>query len=293
VESAAHLRMAEWRAAMIFRAVLVFVMCAVSARAASMQISTGAYSSGKAYVSCVIDGVKERCFLDTGSAMTLVANSKRFSAYTNVGNFRFESASGIPEQTQTILIGSIQIDGVELRDKKVGRTSFRGAENTLGIDVVGRQPFSVNFNPQGVLKLNAERPDLPLTTLQVSRQGLLSIPMEIGAVEAHALWDTGVALTTIDQNFISAHPENFKAMKNYMNGVDGAGKSILVQVFRAKKLKIADRTFKDVRVVGVDLTMLRQGVNKDIQAVIGFNLIRKANWFFDPKNRLWSCDTKL
>lgn len=278
---------------MIFRAVLLLFICGVTARASSMQVSSGAYSSGKAYVSCVIDGVKERCFLDIGSAMTLVANSKRFSAYTNVGNLRFESASGIPEQTETIQVGSIQIDNLQIREKKVGRTSFRGAESTLGIDIVGRQPFSVNFNPQAVLKLGADRPELPLTTLQVSPQGLLSVPVGLGGVEAHALWDTGVALTTIDQNFISAHPENFKPTKNYMNGVDGAGKSILVQVFRAKKLRIADRTFKDVRVVAVDLTMLREGVNKDIQAVVGFNLIRKANWFFDPKNQLWNCDTRL
>jgi hypothetical protein len=278
---------------MICRTLLLFVLCAVSARAASLQISSGAYTSGKAYVSCLIEGVKERCFLDTGSAMTLVANSKRFSAYTNVGNFRFESASGIPQETDTIQLGSIQIDNVQIRDKKVGRTSFRGAENTLGIDIVGRQPFRVNFNPQAVLQLNAHRPELPLTTLQVSQHGLLSIPMDVSGVEAHALWDTGMALTAIDQNFIITHAENFKPTKNYMNGVDGAGKSILVQVFRAKKLKIADHIFKDVRVVAVDLALLREGVHKDIQAVVGFNLIRKANWFFDPKNRLWSCDTTL
>lgn len=278
---------------MILRAVLVLLMCGVMARAASLQVSSGAYSSGKAYVSCVIDGVKERCFLDTGSAMTLVANSKRFSAYTNIGNFRFESASGIPQQTETIQIGSIQIDDVQIWDRKVGRIHFRGAENSLGIDIIGRQPFSVNFNPQALLKLNTQRPKLPLTTLQVSPHGLLSIPVELDSVEAHAMWDTGAALTTVDQNFILAHPENFKATKNYMNGIDGAGKSFLVQVFRARKLKIADHTFKDVRVVAADLGILREGVHKDIQAVIGFNTIRKANWFFDPKNRLWSCDTTL
>src|SRR5204863_9735129 len=131
-------------------------------------------------VSCAIDGAKERGFLDTGSAMTLVANSKRFSAYTNLGNFRFESASRIPQQTATIQVGSIRIDDVEFTNKKVGRSDFRGAENTLGIDVVGRQAFAVSFNPRAVLKLNAERPELPLTTLQVSPHGLLSIPVELG-----------------------------------------------------------------------------------------------------------------
>jgi hypothetical protein len=158
--------------------------------------------------------------------------------------------------------------------------------------VIGQQPFAVNFNPNATLKLNAARPKLPLTTLNVSQQGLLSVPIEIGGAPAHALWDTGVALTTVDESFIEAHPENFKATDKYMNGVDGAGKSILVQVFRARELKIANEKFKDVRVVGLDLAMLREGVNKNIQAVVGFNLIRKANWFFDPKSRLWNCDAK-
>jgi hypothetical protein len=162
----------------------------------------------------------------------------------------------------------------------------------LGIDIIGRQPFAINFHPKAVLKLNASRPELPLTTLQVSQHGVISIPIALDAFDVHALWDTGGSLTSVEQNFIEAHPENFKPTKNYVNGVDGAGKSMLAQIFRAKKITIADHVFKDVRVVAVDLTTLRSGVHRDIQAVVGFDLIRKANWFFDPKNRLWNCDTK-
>jgi len=275
---------------MILRALLFSLALAICTPAATLQVSSGAYSSGKAYVSCVFDGTKERCFLDTGSAMTLVVNSKRFSAYTNLGKMRFASAAGIVQQTDTIKIDSINIDNFAFANVKIGRLHFRGAENTLGIDIVGRQPFAVNYQPYTVLQLNAPRPALPLTTLQVSPQGLLSIPVALGGVQAYALWDTGVALTTVDENFIAAHPENFKPTKKYMNGVDGAGKNLLVQIFRAKKITVDDRTFEDVRVVAVDLSLLRANVNKDIQAVVGFNLIRKANWFFDPKNRLWNCD---
>jgi hypothetical protein len=274
------------------RTIFLFLFCSISIGAASLQIASGAYSSGKTYVTCLVDGQKERCFLDTGSAMTLVANSKRFAAYTNLGNFRFASASGIAQETETIQIGLIQIDDLQFANVKVGRVKFRGSENTLGIDIVGRQPFAVNFHPKTALKFNANRPALPSTTLHVSQHGLLSIPITLDAAAAHALWDTGVSLTTVDQKFIEAHPENFKPTKNYVNGVDGAGKSLLAQIFRAKKITIGGHTFKDLRVVAVDLAMLRNAVHKEIQVVVGFNLIRKANWFFDPKNRLWNCDTK-
>jgi hypothetical protein len=274
---------------MIARFFALVLLVGVSTRGAALQIVPGAFSSGKAYFACTFDGAKERCLLDTGSAMTLVTDTKFFASYTNLGAFRFKSAAGIAQQTETIQIGSIQIDDVTFSNVKIGRAKFRGAEKTLGIDFLGRQPFAVSFQPQNVLVLNASRPKLPQTTLAVSPQGLLSIPIGVSGVQIHALWDTGVALTTVDKGFMEEHPENFRPTKNYVNGVDGAGKSMLLQVFRARKITIADRNFENVHVVAVDLSLLREA-NKDIQAVVGFNLIRKANWFFDAKNRLWKCE---
>jgi predicted aspartyl protease len=260
-----------------------------TARAAALQIAPGAYTSGKVYVTCLFDGVKEKCLLDTGSAMTLLADSKRFGNYTNLGVFRFKSASGIPQETETIQIGSIQIDDVAFTSVKIGRATFQNAENTLGMDLIARQPFVLNFKSKPTLQLGAPRPHLPLTTLNVFSQGLPSIPISLNGSEVHALWDTGAALTVIDQDFIARRREDFKPTRNYMNGVDGAGHNLLLQMFRAKKITIGDATFEDVRVVAADLSVLREA-NPDIHAVVGFNLIRKANWFFDAKNRLWKCE---
>lgn len=275
---------------MIGHAVALLALCfAVNARAAALHIVPGPYSSGKAYVRCVIDGATERFFLDTGSQMTLVS-SKRFGAYTNLGVTSFKSASGVAQNVETIRIAEIQIDDAAFSDVMIGRANFRGTENTLGIDVVGKQPFALKFGEKGALVLNAARPELPLTTLGVSPQGLLTIPVGLGVqAETRALWDTGVSVTSVDQNFIEANPENFKATKNFVRGVDGAGKPMLLQIYRARKIIIGEQTFEDVRVVAIDLSVLRQNVSKDIQAIAGFNLIRKADWFFDRKNRLWKC----
>jgi hypothetical protein len=278
---------------MIFRIVLLLLTCCIAANveAAALQIVPGAYSSGKPYVRCAIDGVATRCFVDTGSGMTLVANSKRFAAYTNAGVTSFKSASGIAQRAETIRVGGIQIDDVTFQDVKIGRVNFRGAENTLGIDLLGRQPFAFRFGEKNALILNAARPELPLTTLGVSAQGLLTIPIGVtSAGEVRALWDTGVAVTSVDQSFIQANPENFTATKNHARGVDGAGNAMLLPMYRAKKIVIGEQIFEDVRVIAVDLSVLREGVSKDIQAIVGFNVIRKAEWFFDRKSRLWKCE---
>ena len=257
-------------------------------RAATLQIVSGAFSTGKSYLTCTIDGVKERCFVDTGSALTIVPNSKRFAGYTNMGAFHFKSAADIAQQIDTIRIASIQIDEIAFPNVKVGRANFRAVEKTIGNDILGQQPFAMRFRSRPALELNAERPASATATLDVSRQGLFAIPIEIGGSGMRALWDTGESITSVDQAFITAHREDFKAVNKYSKGFDGAGKPMLLEVFRAKKIAIAGHTFEDVYVVAADLSMLRDNLSKEIQAVVGFNLIRKGNWFFDAKNRLWS-----
>lgn len=277
--------------AMIVHFVLLFALCTViNVGAAALQVVPGAYSSGKPYVRCAIDGVSTRCFLDTGSAMTLVANSKRFAAYTNAGATSFKSASGVAQRTETIRVSGIQIDDLVFQNVTIGRVNFRGAENTLGIDLVGRQPFVLKFREKDVMILNSARPALPWTTLGVSAQGLLTIPVGVGDNVVRALWDTGVAVTSVDQSFVEGNPQDFVPTKNNVRGVDGAGKAMLLQIYRAKKLAIGDEIFEDVRVVAVDLSVLRESVSKDIQAIVGFNVIGKADWFFDRKSRLWKCE---
>ena len=98
----------------------------------------------------------------------------------------------------------------------------------------------------------------------------------------------GSSVTAIDQAFVKAHAEDFKPTNDFMQGTDGAGHTLLVKVFRAKKITIGPRTFRNARVVAVDLSLLRKNISPEIHAVIGFNLIRKADWFFDPENKAWS-----
>jgi len=256
---------------------------------ATLRVLPGPFASGKAFLSCTFDGVQQSCFLDTGSVMTLLADPDRFSRYPKLGTFRFKSASGIPKEVETIQIHTVVIDKVEFSDTKVGRFQpDRVADSTIGIDLVGRQPFSVSFRRSPSLHLNPTPPRELSAELQVDKHRLLSLPIAFDATETRAMWDTGSSVTAIDQEFIKAHPEVFKPTKEFMKGTDGAGDTLLVKVFRAKKITIGPRSFRNVRVVAVDLSLLREKISPELHAVIGFNLIRKADWFFDPENKAWS-----
>jgi hypothetical protein len=273
---------------MHLRTVIAILFGCSSVAAAPLQTTSEAYGSGAAYVTCVVDGKSERCFLDTGSPLTIFTNSDRFARYSNLGAFRFKSAAAVAQQIETIQIGSIELDAVVFPRVKVGRATFNGAVNTIGIDLLREQPFAIRFKPKPALELNAGPTEQPLKNLAVSNQGLFAIPIALGGNEVRALWDTGVSITSVDEAYIAAHPENFRATDKGGSGLDGAGKPLLLQVYRARKIVISGHAFEDIRVVATDLSVLRENWNKDIQAVIGFNLIRRGNWYFDANNRFWN-----
>jgi hypothetical protein len=200
---------------------------AVAAEAATLRIVPGPSRSGKAFVSCTFDGIKTSCFLDTGSAMTLLA-APAFAHYPNLGNFKFQSASAIAQQAETILIRSAAVDRVHFSNLKLGRVPREeGLETTLGIDLIGRQPFAVHFVQNPSLHLNPKPPRAILPGLEVNAQRLLALPIRFGAVPVQAVWDTGAGITAVDEAFVQAHPADFTPSGREMAGTDGTGHSLL------------------------------------------------------------------
>jgi hypothetical protein len=264
-------------------------LLSIAAEAATLRVLPGPFRSGKAFVTCTFNGVKESCFLDTGSAMSLLADSDQFSDYPRLGTFKFKSASGIAEEVATIRIETANIDRVEFCNIEVGRVESKdGIESTVGVDLIGRQAFAVNFHDSPSLHLNARPPRQLLPGLKMEAHRLLSLPIAFGATGTRAMWDTGASVTAVDEGFVKAHAEDFKPTGDFMKGTDGAGRALLLQIFRAKKITLGPRTFRNVKVVVLDLALLREKVSPEMHAVIGFNVIRRTDWFFDPQQKTWS-----
>ena len=268
---------------------LLSLLFSAAASAAVLEVQPGPFRSGRAYLPCNFDGVKETCFLDTGSAITVLANSEQFSAYPNSGGFRFKSASGIAEELETIQIRIAAVDRVIFSNIKIGRAKEdHSLESALGIDLLRRQPFSINFHDSPALFLNPKPPRQLLSGLEANAHGLLSLPLAFGTNLTRAMLDTGASLTAVDAAFVKAHPEDFKSSGDLMKGTDGFGHEIQVHLFRARKIHIGARTFRNVKIVALDLSMLGRDANSQVHAVIGFNLIRRTDWYFDTQRRLWS-----
>jgi hypothetical protein len=269
-------------------------------QAAELRIAPGSFRSGKAYLSCTFDGVKETCLLDTGSAMTLLTNTARWSSYPNLGEFHFKSAASVSETAETIQIRTAIIDQVEFSNIKIGRLpevpevpeapEREAIANSIGMDLLARQPFSMQFLQSPGLHLKPKAPRRILPELGVNRYNLLSLPISLNGSQMGALWDTGFGVTAVDLSFVQAHPEDFRSSRDFMRGTDGTGHELVLKSFRAKKITIGSRSFRNVKIVAVDLSLLRENLDPNVHAVIGFNIIRRADWFFDPAKKVWSIE---
>jgi hypothetical protein len=172
---------------------------------------------------------------------------------------------------------------------RIGRITSGGAESTLGLDLLGRMPFSLNFGANPKLRLEPERrTGRELRELRVLKSGLLAVPVSMGGYGTFAVWDTGASVTAVDVRFVRAHPENFQRLPESVEGVDGTGEKLKLELYRARELSVGGRRFQGVHVVVLDLSPLRDSVAATVQAVLGFNVIRKADWYFDVRGRRWS-----
>lgn len=258
-------------------------------RASPLRIVPGELQSGRIYVPCLFDGVAQSCVLDTGSVLSLVTGGRPFDKYPAKGKLSYKGASGLPKQSDQIIVRRLELDGVAFPDVKLARANAGDHfETTIGMNLLGNKAFALSFGAKPSLKLDAKPPEGPLSKLKVYKSGLLSVPVTVGEEPVSALWDTGAELSAVDQKYATAHPRDFSFVKEVTNGVDGTHRPIKMRLYKVRALRIGGRAFQNVKVVAINFSSLREGADQEARMVVGFNLVRKASWFFDVPNRLWS-----
>ena len=222
-------------------------------------MTPGPFGSGKAYVRCQFDGVERSCFVDTGSVMSLLAPSNAFLKRPTSGSFKFKSASGVVHEAEVLEIEAVRLDGINMGSVRLGRLARVGSENVLGMDILGRSAFRMVFRTAPKLELRAHPKGGVLRPLEVSTQGLMAIPVSFGGNEALGVWDTGASVTAVDTEFVRRNPGVFKRQRTGVEGVDGTGEVVELELYRANELMIGNRRFKNLYAVALDLGALRAG----------------------------------
>ncbi|MGE3610364.1 MAG: hypothetical protein AB7I27_12310 [Bacteriovoracaceae bacterium] len=271
--------------------ILVILVSVQFVKAAQLNVVRGEYDSGKLYVPCTFDNFSDTCFIDTGATFSSVANMEQFGVYPIAGKIRFMSASGTPKDADEITIKTLSIDNFVINFIKVARLDPEdGFENLVGINTISARPFSFLFDPVSTLNLGIAMPLNSQIGVEQYENGIFSIPVQVGGTQTRGLWDTGAGLTSIDINYIISNPDEFIFVQDISNGVDGTGKPVVMKLYKVKNLVIDKHVFLNEYVLGISFDVIREHVDKNISVIIGFNLITKANWYFDLQEKLWAIE---
>jgi hypothetical protein len=265
----------------------LLLACALPLHAASLKLARGPHGSGRAHVMATFDGHRQLCVIDSGSVLTIVADEK-FASYPSLGSFRFQSASGIAAAGDKIRIGSIRLDRRAFTNVLVARVEQGDKlRSTIGLNLLALQPFSLLFRDEASLHLGRKAIEGTPGPIKPYASGMSTIPVRLGGANRMAVWDTGAELTAVDREFVAANPGLFAAGRAIGNVVDGNDQAVAAQLWTMKELTIGRRVFRNVRVVAVDFATIHQGTAPDVHLVIGFNVIRTADWYFDHPGRRW------
>ena len=236
------------------------------------------------------------CLLDAGSqsSMYFPLRGDPLNYYPAVGTVTSGSLAGVGSGRNDVIdVTDFQAAGNALGDVKVirGGTEYTalmsaGVTGLVGIDALLRKSFRLSFS-DSTLGFGEEFPKKwheNEFVLNGARQ--ISISGKLSDLPIQGVWDTGASGTVVDQGLIDAHPDLFDVVEE-TDIQDGVGVTIHAKIYQAHDLVIGTLHFKNLKVTGVDLTAVNSHLDVKMQVLYGYNLISKADWYFDPVKKVW------
>ncbi|MHB1594843.1 MAG: hypothetical protein ACYCO9_09950 [Streptosporangiaceae bacterium] len=105
-------------------------------------------------------------------------------------------------------------------------------------------------------------------------------------VTARACWDTGAGATVVDHAFWLSHPELFEQVGTSTDANGDRAETPLLLLMAGPV--IGHRTFERHKAVAVDLTGVNATLEDPMDLILGYPLIRQADWLFDFPARRWA-----
>ena len=240
-----------------------------------------------------VGGRPYRFLLDTGAAKSAILSDDYTAAFAAVER-RTSSGVFASGSDDVILAPSIALGPIVRRDFPVTRL----AENTphrrnlIGMDLL--KDFSCHFLfDQNRVEIDADdAPDASYHDLALDSRFHPYVPLRFGAVTASAVWDTGAGITVADMGFIARNPALFQAA-GQSQGTDSTGTSVATPMFTMRGATVGEGALAPLRVAGVDLSGVNAAIETPMDIIIGYNLMRAANWLMDFPRRRWAISKRL
>jgi predicted aspartyl protease len=244
--------------------------------------------AAEVYVDGHLDGRPYRFLLDTGAAKSSVVLDDYTATFESVGQSR---SSGVfaPVSDDLITISNIEVGPISRRNITLTRApATSGKTNLIGMDLLKDFCLHFRFDEQRVV---VETGDM-LESADVFEPLFLDtkfhpyIAVQLGDVQAKAVWGTGASLTIADTNFIKSHPAFF-VEAGRSTGTDSGRTQVETPMFVMSGVIIGQHSFPPHKVAGVDLSRVNATLDMPMNLILGYSTWRRANWLFDFPGKRW------
>ncbi|MHB2025515.1 MAG: pepsin/retropepsin-like aspartic protease family protein [Elusimicrobiota bacterium] len=253
---------------------------------------------GTMEIPCVLAGTSGSCFLDTGAGVNLIEDAAFSRGFETRYLEKIKGASGGFEIAPAVRVPSVRIGNFSFGPRTFIRLS---GKNRCGSDfpnqsqaIVGMSllsaasPFRLSFGKNPTLTLGDPLPNAAAANpLRIATENRILIPVTIATEGLTALFDTGYALSAVDQDYIKSNPDIF-ALIGGAQSVDATCAASSGKIYKLKSVVIGGREFHDVRVLAGDFGPLRGELGANVRMVVGYNLITRMDWTIDAKRGTWS-----
>lgn len=244
--------------------------------------------TGRIMMDCAFDGQASSCRLDTGAGdKVLVPDASIFSAYKPVDAGDNENDLGIDRPVDVIHIDHLAMGGTDfgrIDAKRSKGTPGAPAGPLVGAQVVARRGFVLRFSEPASLTVDGPAPQgSTYALLPFDKDKHLLMKASIGGGAMKALFDTGAGITEIDRGYVAAHPKDF----SLMGTMRIAGRPD-AEVYEAASLSLGGLRFDKVAVLAADFSFFKKKTGRDdLRLLLGYNVITRADWYFDLARRRW------
>lgn len=237
-----------------------------------------------------VNGVARLFHLDTGASNSSIESDEQTGAFKATGERSFASATGVEVKCDTISVNSFEFADLDRRKFSFLRCPGSAIinPNTLGVDALDRKAWALRFSKFQLSKLvQIPKSEFILPILRGPQRQIL-LPITIAGFTEHAVFDTGANLTSIDSDFVDAHPEAFKQLNEDASVIkDGANQNLSVHYFKVADLMVGPLHYKNQIVTSFKFP---KAMKKAIGArmIIGSNTMVQTDWLMDLKKNNWT-----
>lgn len=232
-----------------------------------------------------LNGRPFECLFDSGARHTMV-QEKFIKDLTVVGTTIGGGISN-PNQVTDLVNADLKLGEWQLLNATIGRTPRIPFECLVGNDFLIDQSFFIDMNAYKIERFQTDTSEFKKLNVYKSEiGGHFGFEISVDSQTIQTIFDTGASSTVIDLSFVNQHPEKFKLVKE-IDIQDGNSAKLKAGLYLLDSLFLSEEEIHNVEVYALDLSALKTKI-PNIQAIIGLNIIKNYDWFFDLPNKKYN-----